>query len=44
VKASLWDRQWIDPVASTPGEVTGYLQRESAKWAAIVRSAGIPAE
>jgi tripartite-type tricarboxylate transporter receptor subunit TctC len=44
LRESLWDRQWIDPVGSRPEDVTAVLQRESAKWAAIVRSANIAVE
>lgn len=44
LKASLWDRQWIDPVGSTPEELSAVLRREKAKWAATVRAAGIPLE
>ena len=44
MKAALWDRQWIDPVGSTPEEVTATMRRENAKWAETVRSAGIPVE
>jgi len=44
LKAALWDRQWIDPVASTPEEVTAIIRREALKWAATVRSSGIAIE
>jgi tripartite-type tricarboxylate transporter receptor subunit TctC len=44
MKASLWDRQWIDPVGSTPGEVTAVIRAESAKWARVVKQAGIEVE
>jgi tripartite-type tricarboxylate transporter receptor subunit TctC len=44
VKQSLWDRQWIDPVGSTPAEVTSILRAEGAKWARIVKDAGIEVE
>ena len=44
MKRSLWDRQWIDPVGSTPGEVTSLMRRESEKWARTVKSAGIEVE
>ncbi len=44
VKQSLWDRQWIDPVGSTPAEVTAILRAEAAKWARIVKDAGIEVE
>jgi tripartite-type tricarboxylate transporter receptor subunit TctC len=43
-KASLWDRQWIDPAGSPPGEVTALIGRESERWSATVRSAGIAIE
>ncbi|MEO5693348.1 MAG: tripartite tricarboxylate transporter substrate binding protein [Usitatibacter sp.] len=44
LKASLWDRQWIDPVGSTPAEVVTLIRRESAKWARTVKAANITAE
>ena len=44
MKAALWDRQWIDPVGSTPEEVTRAMQAESAKWKHLVKSAGIAVE
>ncbi len=44
MKASFWDRQWIDPVGSTPEEVTGVIQAESARWARIVKQAGLELE
>jgi tripartite-type tricarboxylate transporter receptor subunit TctC len=44
MRESLWDRQWIDPVGSTPAEVTATLRREGTRWAAIVKSAGLEAD
>jgi tripartite-type tricarboxylate transporter receptor subunit TctC len=44
LKQSLWDRQWIDPVGSTPAEVTALIRAESARWAATVKAAGIAAD
>jgi tripartite-type tricarboxylate transporter receptor subunit TctC len=44
LKASLWDRQWIDPVGSTPAELAGVLRRERELWARAVRAAGITLE
>jgi tripartite-type tricarboxylate transporter receptor subunit TctC len=41
LKSTLWDRQWIDAVGSTPEELAAVLRREKEKWAAIVRAAGI---
>lgn len=41
LKTSLWDRQWIDPVGSTPAEVTSLMRRERDQWARTVKSAGI---
>jgi len=41
LKASLWDRQWIDPVGSTPEELAAILRRDRDRWAATVRAAGI---
>jgi tripartite-type tricarboxylate transporter receptor subunit TctC len=44
LKASLWDRQWIDPVGSTPAELAEVLRRERELWARAVRAAGITLE
>jgi tripartite-type tricarboxylate transporter receptor subunit TctC len=44
LKASLWDRQWIDPVGGTPAEAWAVISAESAKWARTVREAGIAVE
>ena len=44
LKASLWDRQWIDPVGSTPAAVTALMRRESAKWARIAKAANLAME
>ena len=44
MKKSLWDRQWIVPACSTPAEVTAILRAEGAKWARIVKDAGIEPE
>jgi tripartite-type tricarboxylate transporter receptor subunit TctC len=44
LKASLWDRQWIDPVGSTPAELAEVLRRERGQWARAVRAAGITPE
>ena len=41
LKASLWDRQWIDPVASSPEELGALLRRERDQWAQAIRAAGI---
>jgi tripartite-type tricarboxylate transporter receptor subunit TctC len=41
---TLWKRQWIDPVGSTPGEVTAVIRRESDKWQRIVKASGLPVE
>ena len=44
MKAALWDRQWIDPRGSTPGEAGAILREEGAKWARIVKSAHLEVE
>ena len=44
LKASLWDRQWIDPVGSSPAELGALLRREREQWARAVRAAGITLE
>ena len=38
MKASLWDRQWIDPIGSTPGETGAVIRAETARWARIGRT------
>jgi len=37
LKASLWDRQWIDPVGSTPDALAERLRTERERWARAVR-------
>ncbi len=37
LKATFWDRQWIDPVGSTPAELTAVMRREGEKWARTVK-------
>jgi tripartite-type tricarboxylate transporter receptor subunit TctC len=44
MKEALWDRQWIDPIGSTPDEVTVRMRSESRKWSRTVKSAGIELE
>ena len=44
MKKSLWDRQWIDPVGSSPEEAAAIIRAESAKWARIVKNAHIEVE
>jgi tripartite-type tricarboxylate transporter receptor subunit TctC len=44
LKASLWDRQWIDAVGSTPESLADTMRRERNKWARAVRAAGLSVE
>ncbi|HEY2628359.1 MAG TPA: tripartite tricarboxylate transporter substrate binding protein [Usitatibacter sp.] len=44
MKASLWDRQWIEPVGNAPEEVTAIIRAESARWARVVKQARIEVE
>ena len=44
MKESLWNRQWIDPVGSTPEAATDVIRREGEKWARTVKTANIPVE
>jgi tripartite-type tricarboxylate transporter receptor subunit TctC len=44
MKEALWDRQWIDPIGSTPEEVALRIRRESDKWSRTVKAAGIELE
>ncbi len=41
LKASLWDRQWIDPVGSPPEEAARVVREETAKWARVGRAIGL---
>lgn len=41
IKASLWDRQWIDPLALPPAETREMIRREGERWAQAVNAAGI---
>jgi len=43
-KRSLWDKQWIDPVGSTPGQAAAVIAAERARWARIVLEAGLEVE
>ena len=36
--------QGVDPVGSTPEAFTAFIQAETAKWARVLREAGIKAE
>ena len=38
MKASLWDRQWIDPVGSSAAHTADVIRAETARWARIGRS------
>ena len=38
LKAALWDRQWIDPVGSSPEEAARVVRAETQKWARIGRA------
>ena len=44
MKTALWDRQWIDPVGSTPEEAIATVVAESARWTRAVKAAGIAVE
>jgi tripartite-type tricarboxylate transporter receptor subunit TctC len=39
-KASLWDRQWIDPVAASPQETAIVIRDETARWRNAARILG----
>jgi tripartite-type tricarboxylate transporter receptor subunit TctC len=41
LKASLWDRQGIDAVGSTPGEVTRTMRAEIDKWRGVAGKANL---
>jgi tripartite-type tricarboxylate transporter receptor subunit TctC len=36
-------RQGLEPIGTTPGEFAAHLKREVARWARVVRDAGIKA-
>ena len=44
MKAALWDKQWIEPVGSTPREVTRIMREESARWSALAKARGLGLE
>ena len=37
-----FDAQGLDPLSSTPAELTAYLRSETEKWGTVVRAAGVP--
>jgi tripartite-type tricarboxylate transporter receptor subunit TctC len=39
LRETLWRRQWVEPVASSPAEALEVIRREGRRWAAIVREA-----
>jgi tripartite-type tricarboxylate transporter receptor subunit TctC len=41
VKVALWDRQWIDPVGSSPSQTAALIRAETARWARIGAAAGL---
>lgn len=41
LRKTLWDRQWIDPVGSTPEETGKVIRDESARWARAAKAAGL---
>jgi len=44
LKASLWDRQWIDPVGATPRETAAAIGEETARWARVAPALGLAAQ
>jgi tripartite-type tricarboxylate transporter receptor subunit TctC len=38
LKASLWDRQWIDPAGASPEETSAVIREENARWTRAARS------
>jgi tripartite-type tricarboxylate transporter receptor subunit TctC len=44
MRETLWKRQWIDPVGSTPDEVTRRIRIESDRWSRTVKAAKIELE
>ena len=43
LKASLWDRQWIDPVGASPQETAAAIRDETARWARAARTLNLSA-
>jgi tripartite-type tricarboxylate transporter receptor subunit TctC len=41
IKASLWDRQWVDPGGGDPADVTALMHREKQQWARTLDRAGM---
>jgi tripartite-type tricarboxylate transporter receptor subunit TctC len=44
MRERLWDRQWIDPVGSTPGEAAQAVREETRKWARVGRAINLALE
>lgn len=44
LKARLWDKQWIDPVGSTPEEAARTVRAETDKWVRIGRALNLSLE
>ncbi|HEX4944429.1 MAG TPA: tripartite tricarboxylate transporter substrate binding protein [Usitatibacteraceae bacterium] len=44
LKARLWDKQWIDPLGSTPEEAARVVDAETRKWARIGRALNLTLE
>ena len=41
MRASLWDRQWIDPVAASPQQTAIVIRDETARWKNAARILGL---
>lgn len=44
LKTTLWDKQWIDPVGSSPEVAERVVREETAKWARVGKALGIVLE
>jgi tripartite-type tricarboxylate transporter receptor subunit TctC len=44
LKSKFWDRQWIDPVGSTPGEAARIVRAETDKWVRMGRALNLSLE
>ena len=42
MKSALWDRQWIDPVGSSPSELAAVLAHERRMWSEAFASSPLP--
>jgi tripartite-type tricarboxylate transporter receptor subunit TctC len=44
LKATLWDRQWIDPSGASAQETAAVIREETARWARAARTLDLSAQ